>query len=348
VKLHLQERVRRAPQWLRNKLMPGGLILMYHRVDELSSDPFSLAVTPQRFAEHMEALRKYSRPTSLRQLTKILQQGKRPRRAVVVTFDDGYTDNLYNAKPVLERYDIPATVFVTTGHIGDRREFMWDELERLLLQPGTLPEALLFKVNGESFQWELGQAASYSEADYQLHRRWTTEERDDPGPRQTLYRSLHRLLKPLPEVEQQKSLNQLLAWAGAAADGRPTHRTMTSDEVRRLAEGGLVEVGSHTVTHPVLSQLSSASQRHEIQASKAHLEEILGEPVRSFAYPFGGEADYSVETANILREAGFDCACSNFPGVVWGDTDRYQLPRIDVRNWDGDEFAGYLRWLALG
>jgi peptidoglycan/xylan/chitin deacetylase (PgdA/CDA1 family) len=123
---------------------------------------------------------------------------------------------------------------------------------------------------------------------------------------------------------------------------------MTSDEVRRLAEGGLVEVGSHTVTHPVLSRLSTDSQRNEIQASKAHLEEILGQPVKSFACPFGGAADYSTETISILREVGYDCACSNFPGVVWGSTDRYQLPRIDVRDWDGEQFAGYLRWLALG
>jgi peptidoglycan/xylan/chitin deacetylase (PgdA/CDA1 family) len=321
---------------------------MYHRVAELPSDPFSLAVSPQHFAEHLEALRKYGRPTSLRQLTQTLQHGKRPHRAIVVTFDDGYTDNLYNAKPLLERYDFPATAFVTTGHIGERREFMWDELERLLLRPGRLPETLSMKVQGSAREWTLGEAASYSEDDYQRHRRWKTEERDDPSARHTLFRSLHRLLKPLPESEQQSSLDQLLAWSGATASGRETHRTMTADEVRRLAEGGLVEIGSHTVTHPALSALTLDRQRHEILQSKAHLEEILGDPVRSFAYPFGGTSDYTAETVGILRESGYTSACSNFPGIVRADTDLYQLPRIDVRDGDGDQLISCLRCLALG
>ena len=348
MKLHVKERLRRSPQWLRNKVMPGGLILMYHRVADLPSDPFSLAVSPKHFAEHLEALRKYSRPISLRRLTESLRQGKRPHRAVVLTFDDGYTDNLFNAKPLLERYEIPATAFVTTGHIGDEREFMWDELERLLLQPGILPEALSLKVQGSAREWRLGEAASYSEDDYERHRSWNAEKRDDPSTRHTLFRSLHRLLKPLPESEQQKSLDQLLAWSGAEPVGRATHRTMTSDEVRRLAEGGLVEIGSHTVTHPALSALAPAGQRREILESKAHLEAILGHPVKSFAYPFGGTSDYTMETVGILRESGFDCACSNFPGIIRGDTDLYQLPRIDVRDVGGDEFISFLRWLALG
>ena len=65
--------------------------------------------------------------------------GDVPSAGVVVTFDDGYADNFHNAKPLLERYEIPATVFVTTGYLQDQREFWWDELERILLQPGTLP-----------------------------------------------------------------------------------------------------------------------------------------------------------------------------------------------------------------
>jgi peptidoglycan/xylan/chitin deacetylase (PgdA/CDA1 family) len=81
---------------------------------------------------------------------------------VVITFDDGYADNLHNAKPLLERYDIPATVFVTTGHIGHEREFWGDELDRLLLQPSTLPELLGLSINGSPYQWELGEVAHYT------------------------------------------------------------------------------------------------------------------------------------------------------------------------------------------
>lgn len=343
--MSLRETVKRAPKWLRNKLRPGGLILMYHRVTELPLDPHSLSVTPEHFAAHLEALRKYGRPTGLRQLAEMLRSGERPRRHVVVTFDDGYTDNLYNAKPLLERYDIPATVFVTTGLIDNEREFMWDELERLLLLPGRLPEVLSLKVNGSVQDWQLGQAVHYSDDDFRQHRGWTISQKDDPSPRHTLYRSLHPMLKPLPESEQLKVLEQLRSLACVEAKGRTTHRIMTSEEVLRLASGGLVEVGSHTVTHPVLSEISADAQRDEIQQSKSQLEEILGEPVKSFAYPFGAHTE---ETARLVEEAGYDCACTTLPDIVWSGSLRYQLPRIDVGDWDGDEFASYIRQLTLG
>jgi peptidoglycan/xylan/chitin deacetylase (PgdA/CDA1 family) len=123
---------------------------------------------------------------------------------------------------------------------------------------------------------------------------------------------------------------------------------MTAEEVRHLADGGLVTIGSHTVTHPVLSALAPDKQRAELEQSRAQLEELLEKPVKTFAYPFGGQTDYTAETIRILRETGYDCACSYFSGVVRARTDRYQLPRIQVRDWDGDELARLLRWLALG
>ena len=114
-----------------------------------------------------------------------------------------------------------------------------------------------------------------------------------------------------------------------------------------MADDGLIEVGAHTVTHPVLSALPIEAQNAEVQQSKSDLEEVLGRPVTSFAYPFGSAADYTEETIAAARRAGFLRACSNFPGVVGPDTDRFQLPRFLVRDWDGDEFDRRLRdWLC--
>ncbi len=95
-------RLRRVARWLRNRFAQGTVILLYHRVAELPSDPQLLCVTPQHFAEHLEILRKHANPMSLQQLVKTLQAGKLPRRGVLVTFDDGYVDNLNNAKPLLK------------------------------------------------------------------------------------------------------------------------------------------------------------------------------------------------------------------------------------------------------
>ena len=322
---------------------------MYHRVAELPLDPFALAVTPHHFAEHLEVIRKYSRPVSLARMARSVKDGKQPRRAIAVTFDDGYADNLYNAKPILERYDIPATVFVTIGQTGGEMEFMWDELERILLRPGQLPETLRLQVNGCTRVWELCEAANYSEAEYLSYAGWNAESEHDPSPRHAVFRSLHKLLSTMQQSERQKSLEQLRAWSGAETLlARKTHRTMTAEEVRKLADDGLVAVGSHAVTHTALSSLAPDEQRQELEQSRVRLEEILGKPVRTFAYPFGGESDYTEETVRLVRETGYDCACSNFPGVVRARTDPYQLPRIDVKDWDGDELAGLLRWLALG
>jgi peptidoglycan/xylan/chitin deacetylase (PgdA/CDA1 family) len=269
-----------------------------------------------------------------------LREGDLPRRALVVTFDDGYADNLYNARPLLERYGIPATVFVTSGHIGVPHEFWWDELDRLVLQPGRLPPRLSLQVGDNAYQWEAGAATEYSEQDYQRYRGWDIEQEDDPGPRQRLYRTLYYALHQLAEGARLDAQRQIQEWAGAGADGRPTHRTMSADEVARLAEGDLVEVGAHTVCHPVLAALPEAAQRDEIRRSKADLEEILNRPVTSFAYPHGA---YTEQTLAIVRETGLTCACSSDTDAVWRDANVFRLPRVVVRNWDGEAFACWLR-----
>ena len=336
----------RAVRWIKRRFGSTVLILLYHRVADLQTDPQLLAVTPDHFAEHLEILGRYSRPMSLPELMVTLRNGCLPRRAVVVTFDDGYADNLYYAKPLLERHDIPATVFVTAGYVGSEREFWWDELERLLLAPGRLPETLRVKINGSVSEWALEEAADYSEQASRSHQSWDVQQKHDPGPRQRLYRALCPLVRPLSEALRQSVLDELRAWAGADSVGRATHRALAPDEVVRLADGDLVEVGAHTMTHPVLSEMPVGNQQTEIRRSKVRLEEILGREVSSFAYPYGTLSDYTPQTVGIVQEAGFASACSNFSGSVHSASNHYELPRRLVRNWPGEQFAQRLReWL---
>jgi peptidoglycan/xylan/chitin deacetylase (PgdA/CDA1 family) len=336
-------RLRRVARQLSSCFTSEVLILLYHRVADLPLDSQLLGVTPQHFAEHLEILRRYGRPMRLQQLIQALQSGRLPRRAVVITFDDGYADNLYYAKPLLERYDTPATVFMTTGYIGQRHEFWWDELERLLLEPGTLPATLRLHINGSLYQWELGETAHYDEKTAQRHRCWNTLEKYNPSQRQSIYRTLCQLLRPLPNSERQMALNELRAQTRVASTGRLTHCPLTSEEIYHLAEGGLVEVGAHTVTHPVLSALPPATQRSEIEQSKLYLEALLGHPITSFAYPYGSRSDYMAETVTAVEKAGFICACANFPGTVQRHANNFELPRVVVRDWNGDKFARRLR-----
>jgi peptidoglycan/xylan/chitin deacetylase (PgdA/CDA1 family) len=206
----------------------------------------------------------------------------------------------------------------------------------------VLPDALRLDVNGQGHDWRLDAGTDYDEALYRTHRGWRAWQEETPTPRHALYRSLWQMMHPLSDDERQEIRKALLAWAGASASARPTHRTMTPEEIIELAHGGLIEVGCHTVTHPQLSALSATAQRHEITRSKAELELMLGRRVSSFAYPYGRECDYTRETVALVREAGFDCACSTRPAPVTRGADPLQLPRVPVQDMNGESFARLL------
>lgn len=304
-----------------HRVFPRCIILIYHRVADVVSDPQLLCVGKTHFADHLEYLRRHYHPMSLQDLKQAVSAGKIPRYGVVVTFDDGYADNLWNAKPLLEAADVPATVFVTSGKVGDEREFWWDDLERLILLPPGLPVELTLKINGNrhSFQTK------------------TSEER------QNTYYTLHGLLRPLDSVARERAIAELVHWARVSPQGREDYRPMNPQEVATLADGELVEVEAHTVTHSVLGSQPVEVQRYELFASKQELEKIIGKSVTSFSYPYGGRGDIGQETIELVREAGFDIACANVQGAVGKRTNLYWLPRCLMRNWDGDEFASKLR-----
>ncbi len=321
------------------KFWPRAVILLYHRVAAIASDPHLLCVTPQHFAEQLEVIRQSCRPMGLAEIRRAIDSGHIPRRAVAITFDDGYADNLHNAKPLLQQYAVPATVFVATAYMYERREFWWDTLERVFLQPGKLPERLTLTIDGTPFHWELGEGTDCNKDNHTRHGRWNVSQRDAPAPHRHVYRSLYRLLRCMADGERQKVLDRLLAWASLIPDVRETHQVLSPGEILRLAEDGLVEIGSHTITHPVLSALPIAVQCKEIQQSKAHLEEILGGRVNGFAYPYGSSSDYSKVTVAMVRKAGFEYACSSLAKTVWRYSSPYELPRFLVRDWNGNEFT---------
>ncbi len=115
---------------LRSRWIDGGLILLYHRIARGGPDPFRLSVSPANFAEHLQALREVARPIALRTLVDDLKRGALRGGSVAVTFDDGYSDNLHTALPLLEAAGVPATVFALASGRGE--EFWWDRLARLL------------------------------------------------------------------------------------------------------------------------------------------------------------------------------------------------------------------------
>lgn len=319
---------------------PQGIVLLYHSVRDASSDPQLLSVTPHRFASHMACLASRYRVVSLHDLVEGVSQGQhQDEKLVAVTFDDGYEDNLIYARPVLEQYRVPATVFVATGLMGDNQEFWWDELERIFIQPSTLPQTCRVLLEEAMYERDLGSAASYGEDEFARHRRWSVMDRSNPTARHAIYRELCMLMRPMTPRTRVHVLEAIRAWSGMGGSGRPAYRCLTPSQVKELGAGSLVDIGAHSVSHAVLSKLSLDEQRKEICESRDQLEQIVGRRVTAFAYPYGTYADYGRETAGLLREAGFAVGCSNFPGVIRRRHDVFQLPRFIVRDWDQDTFA---------
>lgn len=315
---------RRALQFghrLAGSVRAQAVVLVYHRVAEVAEDPWSLAVRPPHFADHLDVLRRRARPQPLAHLTAALRDGRPIRRgAVAVTFDDGYADNLTDALPALERHDVPASVFVTTGGLGRGEPFWWDVLEAIL--PHETAAELRVVVRDEPHEWTL----------------------PDQHARREAYHDLWSLLHPLDADERGDVLDQIAPHLG----GRTGAPRLTPEGVAVLAASPLVEVGAHTVSHPSLAALPAPRQRAEIEQSKADLEQITGAPVRAFSYPFGKRPDVSAETVELVCEAGFESACLNVPAPVTRSTDPYRIPRVYITDMDGDRFEKTLRsWTPL-
>jgi peptidoglycan/xylan/chitin deacetylase (PgdA/CDA1 family) len=304
--------------WCRRQFGPRALVLAYHRIAEPDADPLGLCVSPGHFAEHLEVLHAYGEPIRLDHLPHALERRAPAREAVCVTLDDGYADNLYVAAPLLQRYDVPATVFVVSGQHAMNREFWWDEVGRLMLHSRPLPATPLPP--------ELGlpeDTASALQPD-----------------RTALFEAIHDRLYDLPTSERDAHLECLRGWLGVPLAVRSTHATLSPNEILRLTEGGLIEIGAHTATHPRLDRLTEEEQSTEIRESKRHLEAVLDREVTSFAYPHGR---FTPRTPALVAETGFARACTVVPGAVWRESDPWRLPRLLVSDVDGDGLARRLR-----
>jgi len=306
---------------------PPAVILCYHRIFQPAGDPHLLAVSPERFREHLEVVRRIARPLGLDQL--LGGEG----RGVVFTFDDGYRDNLENALPLLRAANIPATIYIATGYTGTNREFWWDDLERLI-GAKTLPERLRLELNGRMREWNLSDKAT-GKADWSV-----LDPPNERTARQRIFCDLHAALRPLPAPRQEEGLAQLRVLTGAASEARSSYRALTAAELKTLAAEPLITLGAHTVSHCDLVSRTPAEQQSEIAGSKAQLEEIIGHSVEHFSYPYGSCNETSVAA----------CVASHFRSAVTceaesvrRESEPYRLPRFLVRNWDGAEFERQLK-----
>ncbi len=321
------------------------LILLYHRISPPESDPWSIDVTPEHFESHLQAIREIGTPLALDDLIDRLSAGTLPHNAVAVTFDDGYAATLSQARPLLERYAVPATFFIPSAALSGVREYWWDELERIFLQPGTLPPTLEMSINRRDYHWNLGEACVYTREMLEQYLDWRAGE-PAPGARQRIYAELWELLHPLGLLQINEVLDKLFAWSGIDSTPRQTHRALTWSEAAGLREDPWIKFGSHSATHVSLGSQPVEAQARELRESKTALEAVTGQIITSLAYPYGNPQDYSIVTAALAREVGYKMAFINSPGVVDRNVDLFYLPRCYVEDWNKEEFARRLvQWM---
>lgn len=275
-------------------------ILIYHQVLEKFDNMRPYEVTADVFDWHMSLISRYFTPISLYDAANQLKTNSLPQNAICVTFDDGYLNNLTVAQPILAKYQIPATVYVATAFTEG--EDMWNDR---VLDLFSTPDVVSLVLEGKTVT--LGD----------WNNRITIAE-------QQLMR-----LKYMPIAER-------LAGVKALYDDNnmpnSTRRMMNAEQVKQLSDSG-VEIGGHTVNHPILKVLSSEQQFDEISRCKQQLEDWTGKPVNHFAYPNGSYGkDLTDETVELVKKARYKTAVVTDWGTSCLDDDLFRLKRFTP--WD--------------
>lgn len=289
------------------------LTLYYHRVNVSEPDYNLLCVSPTKFRQQMLYLKHNY------QIVRFEDDWTQADSdAVVITFDDGYLDNLKYAVPILEELEIPATIFVSTGTIDQTRELWWDELEQILFSGDGFKNSFQLKDSEFQCQWDM------STLEY----------------RKNCYMGLHYLMKNMINPEKREEwLKQLWMWRGQNRNVRESNLTVSSEDCKKLAESEVISIGAHTVSHPSLAALSLEEQEEEIRISIECLSQVLGKKITLFSYPFGvPEVDFNDDTVDICKKYGILKAASTEEALWNTAVNLYKIPRKVVRDWGIYEF----------
>jgi peptidoglycan/xylan/chitin deacetylase (PgdA/CDA1 family) len=261
-------------------------VLCYHSVVSDSvpyhSTRTRVAVTATQFREQLLIVSRCFQPVSVEHVVRYLDGKEQlPPRPLLITFDDGFRNNLTYAVPELERQGIPAVFHVTTGHIGTNRLLWPYEIEERVLQctqprlpmPGNRSSILL---------------------------------PTDPVARASVAEQVQQICKMMQNDACQAYLDILRTGGECQVEGslRELHDFLSWDEVRDLDRRGF-SIGSHTVEHPILTNLSCERLQQELRDSKTTIELQLGRACLSIAYPNGGPGDFSAAVIHAAEKAGF-------------------------------------------
>jgi peptidoglycan/xylan/chitin deacetylase (PgdA/CDA1 family) len=283
----------------------------------------------------METLARDWSPVSLAELVEGLGERRLPERAVAVTFDDGYADNLAVAAPILLEQRIPATLFVATDLVDSGGAPWWDELAALLLESAELPPTLTLSSGGG--QWQVPPHAGERRSARNAPPPWEAE----PGTRLHAFYEVWFALCALDTPTREAALEEIAEWAGAS---RPSGRLLlTWEQLREFATLPGFGLGAHTRTHPALPGCSSEDARAEIAGGADRLRARTGVEVDQFAYPFGA---WTRSVTRLVAELGFRAAYTTDGRAISWSSSPHALPRVPAEGYAPGEFARLLADLS--
>jgi peptidoglycan/xylan/chitin deacetylase (PgdA/CDA1 family) len=270
--------------------------LLYHRIDDPDRPEFygfreNVSATREAFAAQLDYLVKNYDVVTLDDCIAWIE-GRAPlsSRAVLITFDDGYRDNFVNAAPELNARNLRAVLFAATGFMNDEAVFYWDWV-------------------AEAFRW-----TSQKEAELPLLSHTVF---DNPQLRQRVAQRWITTAKALLDEEKRQRINNLADCLQVLPPhGPPPGLHMSWPEIGTSARD-CFDIGAHTVNHPIVSRLSIDEAEREISKSKTTLENVLGHPVRAFAYPNGQPGDFGPEHEAILEKLGFSIGFAAHGGLTF-------------------------------
>lgn len=278
-------------------------VLIFHRVVAEPDALFPGEMHAAHFDTVCTWLRDWFQVLPLDQAVQQWQEQRLPARAAAISFDDGYADNAEVALPILQRHGLPACFFIATGFLDGGCMFNDRVIDAV-----------------RHCRQETLQVPGLDLPALPLH---------DAAARRAAIQRLLLAIKYLPLAERDAWVARIREAAGAAEEPMPM---MRSEQVQALHRAGM-QIGAHTVQHPILARLSRADARDEIVRGRQRLEDLLQAPVPLFAYPNGkpGE-DFSDESVDLVREAGFTAAFTTTAGAAAKGSDPYRLPRFTP--WD--------------
>ena len=280
-------------------------VLMYHRFGDGSNGRH---LSARLFEQHLDYLTRHFRVRPLREVVAALEEG-RPieSRTVAVTIDDGYADFVTYAYPALVRYAVPATVFLVSDFL-DGDLWLWFDAVHYILTRATAASGDI-GLAGEPLSLDLSS----------------------PGARERAWSAVGERLLQMDTGNRASAIASLCSALDVSLPEQPTadYAAMTWDQAVRL-DAQLVEFGSHTCTHPVLSRCGIEELTYELRQSRRVLSARLGRNIDTFAYPHGEPADYDERAMEAVKAAGYRCAGVSYGGPLRGHADLFQLTRLSA------------------